>query len=73
MIKNSNKCEEITKYFTQKLVSLSNKSKPLVAKVVSKRLIHDSKAMVKIVDKHGWKIDCIHDLWTLPVDDVCDL
>lgn len=73
LIKNSNKCEEITKYFTQKLVSLSNKSNPLVAKVVSKRLIHDSKAMVKIVDKHGWKIDCIHDLWTIHVDNVCDL
>lgn len=73
LIKNSNKCEEITKYFTQKLVSLSNKSNPLVAKVVSKRLIHDSKAMVKIIDKNGWKIDCVYDVWTINIDNMIEL
>lgn len=73
LIKNSNKCEEITKYFTQKLVYLSNKSNPLVAKVVSKRLIHDSKSMVTIVDKHGWKIDCVNDIWTIKVSDTIEL
>lgn len=73
LIKNPKKCEEITKYFTQKLVALCNKSNPLVAKVVSKRLIHDSKSMVPLVEKYGWKIDCVMDRWTIKVGDMIEL
>jgi ubiquitin-protein ligase len=73
LIKSGANCDAITKYFTQDLTKASINALPLVAKVVSKRLVHDCKAMVSIIEKHGWNIDSVGDIWTINVGNLIKL
>lgn len=73
LIKNNSKCKEISNYFTKELPTLRENSLKLVANVVTKRLIHDSKKICQMIEKYGWKINCDNDIWTINVANVCEL